>query len=78
MSSKNPLVVTTEKIAKESISDMETKPNVVNKAITNPIAKNKIDSINETDKLQASQSEKYISISYESNNGISLDKSRAS
>ena len=78
MSSKNPLVVTTEKIAKEGINDMETKPNVVNKAITHPIAKNKIDSINETDKLQASQSEKYISISYESNNGISLDKSRAS
>ena len=37
--------------------------------------KNQIDAINETDKLQESQSKKDKSISNESNNGTPLDKS---
>ena len=63
MSSKNPLVATTEKIVKEGINDTETKPNVVDEAINHPIAKNKIDTVNETDKPQASKTKiyKYIS-----------------
>ena len=39
MSSKNILVTTTEKMVKEGINDMETKPNVVKEAITHPIEK---------------------------------------
>ena len=42
MSSKNQLVTTTEKMVKEGINDMETKPNVVKEAITPPIEKNKL------------------------------------
>ena len=37
MSSKIPLVATTYKIFKEGINDTETKPNVVDKAITRRI-----------------------------------------
>ena len=76
MSSKNPLVATTEKIVKKGINDTETKPNVVDEAITHPIAKNKIDTINKTEKPQAYKSKKDKSICKESNKGISLDKSR--
>ena len=54
---------------------METEPNVVDKAITHPIEKNKIDTVNKTDKPQASKSKTYKSISNESNKVISLDKS---
>ena len=54
MFSKNPLADSKEKIVKEGINDMETEPNVVNKAITHPIEKNKIDTVYETDKPQAS------------------------
>ena len=57
---------------------METEPNVVDEAITHPIEKNKIDTVNETDKPQASKSKKYKSINNKSNKGRSLDKSRAS
>ena len=46
MSSKNPLVSTTEKIVKEGINYMETKPNVVDEAITHPTGKNKLDTVN--------------------------------
>ena len=53
------------------------KPNVVDEAITHPIAKNKIDTINKTDKPQASKSKKDKSIRNESNKSISLDKSRS-
>ena len=70
MSSKNPLVTTTEKIVKEGINDMETEPNVVDETITHPIAKNKIDTIKETDKPQSSKSKKDKSINNESNKGI--------
>ena len=38
---------------------METKPNVVDKSITHNIAKNKVDTVNETDKPQASKNKKY-------------------
>ena len=65
MSSKKPLVPTIDKMVKEWINDMETKPNVVEKAITHRMGKNKID-INETEKPQASKSKKYKSISNES------------
>ena len=56
---------------------METKPNVVEEAITHPMRKNKIDSINETNKPQSSQIKKDKSIINESNKGILLDKSRS-
>ena len=42
MSSKTPLVATTENSVKEGNIDMETKPNVVDEAITHPIAKSKL------------------------------------
>ena len=58
MSSKKPLVITTEKTVKEGINDMETKPNVVKEAITHPITTNKTNAFNETDKPQASKSKK--------------------
>ena len=60
MSSKNPLVTTTDKNSKERINDMETKSNVVEEDITHPIATNKIDTSNEIDKPQASKIKKYI------------------
>ena len=63
MSSKNTLVATTDKLVKEGINDMETKPNMVEKAITHHMGENKIDAINETDKPQLSQSKKDKSIS---------------
>ena len=69
MSSKNPLVTTTEKMVKEGINDTETKPNVVKEAITHPIAKNKIDTVNETDKPQSSKSKKDKTISNKSDKG---------
>ena len=46
MSSKKALVTSTDKIVKEEINDMETKPNVVEKSITHPIEKNKINTVN--------------------------------
>ena len=62
MSYNKPLVPTIDKMVKEGINDIETKRNVVEKAITHHKEKNKIDAINETDKLKASQSKKYKSI----------------
>ena len=53
MSSKNSLVNTTEKIYKEGNTEMGTKPNVVKEAITPPIVKNNIDTVNKTEKSQA-------------------------
>ena len=76
MSSKRPLVATTDQMAKEGIDDMK-KPNMTEKAITNRMGKNKIYSTNKTDKPKAYQSKKDKSISNESNKGISLDKSRS-
>ena len=52
------MVANTEKIVKEGINDMETRPNVVDEAITHPISNNKIDTINKTDKTQCSKSKK--------------------
>ena len=63
MSFKNPLFPTIDKIVKEGINDMEKKPNVVEKAITHHMEKNKIDNIKKTDKPQGSQSKKDKSIS---------------
>ena len=62
MSSKNPLVDTTEKIVKEGINDMETEPNMAKEAITHPIATTKIDTVKEKYKPQTSKSKKYKSI----------------
>ena len=56
---------------------METKLNVMKEAITHPIATNKIDTVNETDKPQASKSKKDKFISNESDKSISLDKSKS-
>ena len=53
MSSYNPLVPTTENMAKEGMNIMETKYNVVKTAITHHRWKNKIDTVNKTEKLQA-------------------------
>ena len=59
---------------KQGINDTETKPTFVDKSITHPIEKNRIDTVNKTDKPQAYKSRKYKSISNESNKGISLNK----
>ena len=71
------MVTTTEKNVKEGINDMGTKPNVVKEAITIPIAKNNIDTVNKTDKSRASKRKKYQSISNKSDKDKSLDKSRS-
>ena len=59
MSSKNPLVTTTEKMVKEGINEMETKTNVVREAITTPIATDKIDTFNKTDKPKSFKRKQY-------------------
>ena len=64
-------------MVKEGINYTETKPNVVEEAITHPIAKNKIDTINKRDKPQASKIKKDKSIRNKPDKGISLDKSRS-
>ena len=46
MSSKYPLLPTKYKMFKEGINDMETKPNMVDKAITRRKRGNKIYAIN--------------------------------
>ena len=74
MSSKNLLVTTTDKMFKEGIHDMETKPKVAEEAITHPVAK-KIDTVNEIEKPQLSKSKKEKPISNKSDKGRSLDKS---
>ena len=65
-------------MVKEGIIDMETKPNVVEKAITHHKGGNKINAINETEKPQVYQSKKDKYISNESNKGTALNKSRSS
>ena len=75
MSSKKPLVHTTEEMVKEGIDDMETQFYVVEKSINHHKEKNKIDAINEIDKPQAYQSKRDKSIRNESNKGMSVDKS---
>ena len=71
-------------MVKEGINYMETKPNVVKGAITHPIAKNKIDTVNETEKTWASKSKKDKPISNKLDKSrslvksSSLDKSRSS
>ena len=52
--SKNALATTTDTVVKEGNTDMGTKPNVVKEAITTPISKNIIDTVNKTDNSQAS------------------------
>ena len=56
---------------------METKSNVVKEAIAPPIVKNNIDTVNKTEKLQASKSKKAKSISNKSEKVKSLDESRS-
>ena len=58
MSSKKSLVTTIDKIVKEGINDMGTKLNVVKEAITPPISKNNIDTVNIIEKPQASKIKK--------------------
>ena len=55
MSSKNTLVTTTDKIVREGNTDMLTKPNVLKEDITPPNAKNNNDTVNKTEKSQASK-----------------------
>ena len=62
-------------MVKEGTNDKETKLNMVKEAITPPIAKNKIITVNKTEKPHESK----INIkntSNKSDKGISLDKSR--
>ena len=77
MSSRNQLVITTDKMVKEGINGMGAKPNVVKESITHPIGKNKIDTANTTDKPQASRCKNDKSISNKLDKGISLDKLRS-
>ena len=77
MSSKKSLVTTIDKIVKEGINDMGTKLNVVKEAITPPISKNNIDTVNKKEKPQASKREKEKFINNKSDKGKSLDKSRS-
>ena len=58
MSSNNPLAPTTEKMVKEGINNMETKRNVVKTFITHHKGGNKTETVNKTDKPQASKSKK--------------------
>ena len=55
MSSKYLLVTTREKIVKEGMNETGTKTNVVKESITPPIYKKNIDTVNKTDKPQASK-----------------------
>ena len=75
MSSKSLLFSTTEKIVKEEINDMETKPNVAKEPITDNISENKIETVNKRDKPKSSKSKKDKSISNKSDKSRSLDKS---
>ena len=72
---KNLLVTTTDTVFKEENTEMGTKPNVVREAITSPIAKKKIDTVNKTEKSQASNKTVDTSSSNKSDKGKSLDKS---
>ena len=51
---KKALVNNTDTVVKEGNTDMGTKPNVVKEAITPPITKKNIDTVNKTEKPQAS------------------------
>ena len=77
MSSNKPLVHTTKKMVKEGINNMETKRNVVKTAITHHKGGNKIDTVNETDKPQASKIKRDKYISNESNKDVALEKYRS-
>ena len=54
---------------------METRRNVVKTAITRDKERNKIDTVNKTEKPQAYKSKKYKSIINEPNKYMALDKS---
>ena len=71
------LVTTTDTVVKEGNTDMGTKHNVVKGAITPPIAKNKTNIVNKTDKSQASNKKVDTSSRNKYNKGKSLDKSRS-
>ena len=73
---KKALVTTTHTVLKEGNAYMGTKPNVVSESITPPIEKKKIDTVNKTEKSQASIKKLDTSSSNRSENGKSLDKSR--
>ena len=55
MSSEKALVTTTDKIVKDGNTEMVTKINVVKKAITPPISKNKIDTVNKNREITSIQ-----------------------
>ena len=74
---ENSLVTTTDTAVKEGNTDMGTKPNLVKEAITPPIAKNNIDTVNKTDKSQASNKTVDTSSRNKSDKVKSLDKSRS-
>ena len=74
---KKTLVTTDNTVVKEGNNDMGTKPNVVKETITPPIAKKNIDTVNKTDKSQASNKNLDTSRSNKSDKVKSLDKSRS-
>ena len=77
MSSEKSLITTIEKKFKEGINYMGAKPNVVKEAITPPITKNNIDTVNKTDKSEAFNKKVYTSSINKSDKGKSLDKSKS-
>ena len=63
-------------VFKEGNTDMVTKPNVIKEDITPPIVKKKIDTVNRTDKSQASNKKKETTESNKADPVKSLQKSR--
>ena len=76
---KKALVFSTETIVKEGNTYMvdkkiKTKPNVVKEAITPPISEKQIDTVNKTEKSQASNKTLYTTRSNKNDKVKSIDK----
>ena len=74
---KKSLVNTTDTVVTYGNTDMGIKYNLVNEAITPPIAEKNIETVNKTDKSQASNISVDTSSSNKSDKYKSLDKSRS-
>ena len=73
---ENSLVSTTDTVVKLGNTYMGTKPYVLKEAITPPIAKNKIYTVNKTEKSQACNKTVDKSSSNKSDKGNKVNKSR--
>ena len=71
------LVTNTDRVFKEGNTDMGTKTNMVKESITPPISKHKVDTVNKTEKSQASKKTVDTSSSNKYGKGKSLDESRS-